>query len=94
VRRAVRRAAVLGHSGAYAQAPDLAARIADGEIDLAAAPKELDVREREETAVRDGVLLGIATLTNSACNFDKSERCNALRSCWRPRAAASMRPGC
>lgn len=51
---------------------DLAHRVAEGELTIDAARQELDERKRAAEAVRDSTFLGLANLTRSGANFEKS----------------------
>lgn len=54
------------------QDADLAQRVVGGELDLATARQELDDRKRARHAMRDSVLMGLASMISSASGFEKS----------------------
>jgi hypothetical protein len=59
-------------------APDLAARVTEGEINVEDARKAHEERLRAEEAMRDSVLLGISNFTRSASGFERSEALTRL----------------
>jgi hypothetical protein len=56
----------------------LASRVTDGEITVEVARKMFDDRIKAEAAMRDSVLMGVASMTNAASGFDKSEALTRL----------------